>query len=133
MNWEKLGSQIYQRRSRIAAKTIKRFTGETGRWRKMCLERDKYKCVLCQSKTRLEVHHIVRWYDAPLLRLKKNNGVTLCHTCHETHHQKTGAEFPKEITLQLLLYIQRKASPQIHSKKALYLIKKHMGIETPRF
>jgi hypothetical protein len=133
MNWDGLGSQMYQQRSRIAASTIKRFTGQTARWRKMCLERDQYKCVLCQSTTRLEVHHIIRWYDAPLLRLKKNNGVTLCHACHQTHHQSTGAEFPQAITELLLHYIQSKAKPHVYSKQSIYLIKKHLGITPPRF
>jgi 5-methylcytosine-specific restriction endonuclease McrA len=133
MNWDKLGSQIYQQRSRIASSKIKRFTGETGRWRRMCLERDGFACVLCHSKKKLEVHHIVRWYDAPLLRLKKNNGVTLCHDCHARHHQATGAEFPKEITAQLLAYVSGKASRQTHSKQSIILIKKHLGITPPEF
>lgn len=133
MNWTKLGSQIYQQRSRIAASKIKRFTGETGRWRKLCLERDKYRCVLCDSPKSLEVHHIIRWYDAPLLRLKKNNGVTLCRKCHKTHHQSVGAEFPEAVTLQILSYIKTHAKPHIHSKKDIFLIKKHLGITPPRF
>ena len=133
MNWRGLGSQIYQRRSREAAKSIKRFTGQTARWRKMCLERDGYACVLCGSQLHLEVHHIIRWYDAPLLRLKKNNGVTLCRACHKTHHQSVGAEFPEAITVLLLNYIQTKAKPHIYSKQTIFLIKKHLGITPPRF
>lgn len=133
MNWDRLGSQIYQQRTKIAAQTIKRFTGQTARWRKLCLERDAYMCVLCQSRKDLEVHHIVRWVDAPLLRLKKNNGVTLCRFCHRTHHQATGAEFPHDITARLLSYIPGKASRQTHSKDAIILIKKHLGITPPEF
>lgn len=133
MNWDKVGFGIYQRKSRKAAETIKRFTGNTALWRTLCLKRDNYACVLCHFKGRLEVHHIVRWVDAPLLRLKKNNGVTLCHACHSKHHQSTGAEFPAEITAQLLDYVEGKASRQIHSKEAIVLIKKHLGITPPQF
>lgn len=133
MNWDKVSFGIYQRKSRKAAETIKRFTGSTALWRTLCLQRDKYMCVLCQSTGRLEVHHIVRWVDAPLLRLKKNNGVTLCHACHTEHHQSVGAEFPADITKRLFDYIQGKASHQIKSKKAIILIKKHLGITPPQF
>ena len=112
MKWDKIGLTLYQQRSKIAAQTIKRFTGQTALWRTLCLKRDGFACVLCQSRGRLEVHHIVRWTDAPLLRLKKNNGVTLCHGCHKKHHQTVGHEFPAEITAHLLNYVQGKASRQ---------------------
>jgi 5-methylcytosine-specific restriction endonuclease McrA len=47
--------------------------------------RDKYKCQYpgCECKSKLKVHHIRRWSDAPLLRFNADNGITLCRTHHD--------------------------------------------------
>lgn len=39
-------------------------------------------CVLCCNTTRLEVHHIEPWVEAPELRFEEQNCVTLCKPCH---------------------------------------------------
>lgn len=54
--------------------------------------RDGYKCMACgkspmtDSSVRLEVHHIRRRADGG--SDTPDNVVTLCHGCHEAHHQK---------------------------------------------
>ena len=54
--------------------------------------RDGYKCRVCgksprvDSSVRLEVHHIRRRADGG--SDTQGNVVTLCHGCHEAHHQK---------------------------------------------
>ena len=59
-------------------------------WRRTVMSRDGYKCVWCGAKNgggyrvRLEVDHIKRWVDFPLLRYNLSNGRTLCRPCHVT-------------------------------------------------
>lgn len=51
-------------------------------WRKLVLERDGYRCVLCGSTERLECDHIKSYSGHPELRLNVSNGRVLCHSCH---------------------------------------------------
>lgn len=50
------------------------------------LKRDKFKCQLCQSKSKsnLHVHHIKQWAKASSLRYETTNGITLCMYCHKS-------------------------------------------------
>ena len=53
--------------------------------RKKALERDKYKCIVCNSTKNLQAHHVS--YN----RLGKSDEykdlVTMCHRCHERYHK----------------------------------------------
>lgn len=55
-------------------------------WRRSCLERDKYKCMVCGKKfskdNQLVVHHIFGYAEYPELRYNVNNGITLCQEHH---------------------------------------------------
>jgi hypothetical protein len=54
--------------------------------RVLVLSRDKYKCVICQSNIRLEVHHDSYKHHGD----EKNHLgdlLTLCHKCHQEHHK----------------------------------------------
>jgi 5-methylcytosine-specific restriction endonuclease McrA len=55
-------------------------------WRLKILKRDGKKCRMpgCESKTRLQVHHIRRWASASALRYEPSNGITLCKNCHDS-------------------------------------------------
>lgn len=55
------------------------------KWKRDVKKRDGHQCQFpgCSSKKRLQVHHINRWADAPLLRFTVNNGITLCHLHHK--------------------------------------------------
>lgn len=58
------------------------------RWKKfrdLIVTRDG-KCLLCNSKTDLSVHHIKSWKEFPELRLEPSNVITLCKTCHAVIH-----------------------------------------------
>lgn len=57
-------------------------------WRKKVLSRDKYTCQMpgCNSKTKLQAHHIRRWADCILTRYEVSNGITLCRACHDRIH-----------------------------------------------
>jgi transposase len=55
-------------------------------WVRTVKDRDGRRCVECGSTDRLHAHHIKRWRDYPDLRYDTDNGVTLCHPCHEKAH-----------------------------------------------
>ena len=52
-------------------------------FRTMVLRRDQSTCVLCGSKERPEVDHIVAYSKAPELRYDIANGRVLCNECHK--------------------------------------------------
>jgi hypothetical protein len=56
------------------------------RWRTAVLSHDNHRCVECGSQDALHAHHIVRWIDAPSLRIVPENGTTLCQGCHAAVH-----------------------------------------------
>jgi 5-methylcytosine-specific restriction endonuclease McrA len=62
-----------------------RFTPEWAAWRQDVFRRDGFRCVIpsCQAKKNLEPHHIIRKIERPDLIHDIDNGVTLCHDCHE--------------------------------------------------
>lgn len=59
-----------------------RVSFEYRQWRKKVLERDKYTCILCDSKDKIEVDHIKAFADYPKLRFEVDNGRVLCNSCH---------------------------------------------------
>lgn len=64
-----------------------RWGADYAEWHNECLRRDWYHCQLCESKERLEVHHIKSYKDYPQERLNLDNGITLCKKCHlEVHN-----------------------------------------------
>ena len=76
-------------------------TPEYSKWRRSVLERGNYTCQMCgKTGVRLEVHHIIRWADAPELRYNVDNGVPLCHECHQkvTYHEYEYAQQFLDIT-----------------------------------
>ena len=58
---------------------------EYKKWRQKVLRRDGRKCQMpgCQSRTKLQAHHIRRWADCVLTRYEASNGITLCRLCHD--------------------------------------------------
>lgn len=74
-----------------------RYDDKYNRFRKAVLKRDKYKCQFpdCRSKTKLHVHHIIRWSDSISGRYNTSNALVLCRhhhndvvTGHESHYQQ---------------------------------------------
>ena len=71
-------------------------------WRKAVLERDKYKCKLCnQIDVRLHANHIKKFADYLDLRFKVDNGITLCVPCHKKITGKE--EIWEKVLITLLL------------------------------
>ena len=70
------------------------------RWRKefneKCLKRDGAKCVFCEIKEDLDVHHITNRKEMPNGGYAPSNGITLCsehHMMAEEFHM-TGEPYP---------------------------------------
>jgi len=61
-------------------------------WRIKVYKRDKFTCQMpgCNSKKRLNAHHIQKWASASMLRYDVVNGLTLCKSCHDkvTGHEQ---------------------------------------------
>lgn len=55
-------------------------------WSRYIKTRDRHQCVRCQSKERIQAHHIFRRSLYPWGWYQPGNGITLCHECHEMYH-----------------------------------------------
>ena len=63
-------------------------------FRNACLIRDKHKCVFCDIREDLDVHHITDRNKIPNGGYVKENGITLCSEHHrqaEAYHASEGA------------------------------------------
>lgn len=60
-----------------------RMSIEYKNWRKSVFARDNYKCVWCGAGGKLNADHIKPFAYFPELRLKLENGRTLCVDCHK--------------------------------------------------
>lgn len=69
--------------------------------RKAVMTRDGYRCQFpgCGATKRLQVHHILRWADAPALRYSVYNCLCLCQPCHKriTGNENMYASMLREI------------------------------------
>jgi hypothetical protein len=86
-------------------------------WREAVYRRDHYTCRLCGVKSRnLCPHHIKSWARHEDIRYEVDNGITLCKTCHDAHHAKSGGPLaePLPIDPTVLItpeeYVRRTAS-----------------------
>lgn len=78
--------------------TLKRYVGCEERrspayktWRKSVLDRDGWKCKMCQEKVGLVAHHILSFTKFAELKYDINNGITLC----QAHHPRKRADEAK--------------------------------------
>lgn len=55
-------------------------------WRQKIYSRDKYTCQWpgCNSKKKIQAHHILKWSEYPGLRYHINNGICLCRYHHDS-------------------------------------------------
>ena len=55
------------------------------KWRQEVYSRDNYRCQWpgCESKLKLNAHHIKKWSEYPGLRYLTANGITLCKKHHD--------------------------------------------------
>lgn len=55
-------------------------------WSRFIKIRDGYRCVCCESKEKVQAHHIVRKTLYPWGAFEIGNGISLCHVCHGRVH-----------------------------------------------
>lgn len=55
------------------------------KWRQLVYKRDKFTCQWpgCNSKRKINAHHIKTWANYPGLRFVVDNGITLCYQHHK--------------------------------------------------
>ena len=68
-------------------------------------QRDKYKCVLCQSNNNLHVHHIEPFSISKEKQFDENNLITLCEICHKLVHNNNYKQLPDKVLTEQLKYI----------------------------
>lgn len=60
---------------------------EMTEWRNFVFNRDKFICQHCKKTGgKLQAHHKAPYSLFPKLRWEKENGITLCETCHKSLH-----------------------------------------------
>jgi hypothetical protein len=64
-------------------KSFNRNTKEYREWRIKILNRDKWECKICGSKTSLHVHHLTPISVNRKLALVISNGIVCCRHCHK--------------------------------------------------
>jgi len=62
-------------------------------FKQACLVRDKFRCRVCGTETKLQCHHIRPRAKGGTDKL--SNLMTLCDVCHDRHH-KEGLQLPKQ-------------------------------------
>lgn len=56
-------------------------------WAKAVYARERYKCAVCNKRTRKpEAHHLNCWKHFPEQRYDINNGIAVCRECHTEFH-----------------------------------------------
>lgn len=72
-------------------------------FRDACFKRDKYSCVKCSFRSspekadqELDAHHITDRNELPNGGYVKENGISLCHPCHQKaeEYHSTGVAYP---------------------------------------
>lgn len=71
----------------VVGQVVERESSEVREWRRVVLNTCGQKCARCGCQENLHAHHIVRWADAPALRIDPDNGIALCQSCHIEAHR----------------------------------------------
>ncbi len=78
--------------------------------RQIILKRDNYKCVVCNCKDNLHVHHKYYLEGKMPWEVPDDCLVTLCKTCHEKEHEGKNIQ----------TFIRRKKVPRKNKKEKTY-------------
>lgn len=68
-------------------------------FRRLVLERDGHRCVVCNGDKEVHVHH--RHYESGRYQENLNDCYTLCKKCHEKYHgkgKKSATKKPKKVS-----------------------------------
>ena len=75
----------YKEYRNIQRRTARR-SKQYEQWKYFVMKRDHFRCAECGAKDNLNVHHIALYSENTGKRIKKDNGITLCHECHTKKH-----------------------------------------------
>jgi len=64
-------------------------------WRRKILERDDYKCQMCDTDENLMVHHIISLIEDKSKVFDIDNGITVCVECHQLLHPELKVDMRK--------------------------------------
>lgn len=87
---------------------------ELREWRKEIYRRSFWKCICCESKKKINAHHILNWWKNYQLRYDLNNGVCLCERCHKSYHHQYG--YYNNNFIQLIHFIKQQKSSNLGTK-----------------
>lgn len=107
----KFETKVKVNKKHIAIKTIisnRKSRGITPGRRKKVLKRDNYRCVLCNSRKNITLHHIIPIIINPDKRKDINNIVTLCFDCHKKAHGISWNQVDEAIAEKLTNYVLAK-------------------------
>lgn len=73
------------------------------RFRDAVFKRDNHKCRVCFEKnSKLDAHHITDRNEMPNGGYCKENGISLCESCHEKANNSTQQEFMLKDFIQMI-------------------------------
>lgn len=100
-----------------------RDTSEYDEWRKNVYKRDGWKCCICNSKNKINAHHIYYAKFYPKKRFDVSNGITLCEHHHIMLH-KNECSFIKELIKKIpnIGETPEKGNPEASIRKILYAL-----------
>jgi hypothetical protein len=55
-------------------------------WSRFVQCRDRYRCLICESATGIQAHHVFRKSTIQIGTFEPGNGITLCKICHSKVH-----------------------------------------------
>lgn len=81
---------IYKQKEVRKALAKERRGGVYRRLRIECFQKYDYKCFVCSSKDRLNMHHVRSVLEHPELITEPENLMAICYTCHKKLHKTNG-------------------------------------------
>lgn len=79
--------------------------------RKLALIRDKYLCQDCLGNKRITkatmVHHVIELKDDRSKGLELDNLRSLCNSCHEKHHNRSGGKQKKSVSNKIDIVVAK--------------------------
>lgn len=87
--------------------TKREYDKEYGQFRRAVRKRDRNRCQwpnCITNRDKVQVHHIKRWADQPLLRFREDNGICLC----KLHHKSITGKEEQYLALFMRIVMNKK-------------------------
>ena len=60
---------------------------------------EHHQCVICGGDDNLEAHHIIKCDSKNPMYFSPDNGVVICHSCHNMYHRKYREINPRTLVM----------------------------------